>query len=451
MGDIFNEDITFADLGLRDSVMKGVDECGFIHPTHIQATLIPHILEGKDVLGQAKTGSGKTATFSLPLLHLADKDTHVQALVLAPTRELAVQITREMERLGKHTPIRAAAVVGGESYNKQIKAIKGGAQIIVGTPGRIMDLNQKGQLSFSNLRWVVLDEIDRMLDIGFRDDIRRLLSKVKTDHQTIFVSATISEEIERLGRQHMRPDAEKISTVADSLTVNLVEQYYVPVQPWDKQRMLIHLLTHIDPALTLIFCRTKKTVSRVAKALQKKDIEAFEIHGDLPQSKRTRIMDRLRSGKLEVLVASDLASRGLDVDGITHVVNYDLPDDPEVYVHRIGRTARAGRGGHAWAFVTPEQGQLLSEIEKLTNVHIEKLEYGDFEPTERPADWKDEKRGGWGGPEPPTAKQPPKSRFDSDEIKPEEADPNLFPGGIVPKGKPARTLGSRFKTRRGGR
>jgi len=449
MGDIFNEEITFADLGLRDSVMQGVNACGFVHPTHIQATLIPHILGGKDVLGQAKTGSGKTATFGLPLLHLAEKDTAVQALVLAPTRELAVQISGELDRLGKHTPIRSTPIVGGEAYGKQIKAIQRGTQIIVGTPGRIMDLHSKGQLSFDNIKWVVLDEIDRMLDIGFRDDIRRLLSKITTDHQTVFVSATISEEIERLGRKYMKEDAEKISTVADSLTVNMVEQHYVPVRPWDKQRMLVHLLTHEDPALTLIFCRTKKTVSRVTKALIKKDIEAFEIHGDLPQNKRRRIIERLRSGKLEVLVASDLASRGLDVQGITHVVNYDLPDDPEAYVHRIGRTARAGRKGHAWAFVTPEQGQLLSDIEKLTNVHIQKLEYPDFEPTERPENWKDEKRGGWGGPEPPTQKEPPKSRFQATEDEHDKADPNKFPGGIVPKGKPKRTLGSRFKTRRG--
>ncbi|MBI1368104.1 MAG: DEAD/DEAH box helicase [Planctomycetes bacterium] len=447
--DIFNDDIKFADLGLRQEVMQGLEKCGFVHPTHIQAALIPYILSGKDVLGQAKTGSGKTATFGLPILHAADPAIPSQALILAPTRELAVQIVRELEKLGEFTEIHSVPVVGGESYGKQIQAMRRGAQIIVGTPGRVMDMHMKGELTFDNLRWVVLDEVDRMLDIGFREDIRKILSKVKTDHQTIFVSATIAGEIERLGRRYMKSDAEKITTVADSLTVSLVTQHYVPVRAWDKQRMIVHLLTHEEAALTVVFCRTKRTVSRVAKLLQTKNIDAFEIHGDLPQGKRNKIMERLRSGKLEVLVASDLASRGIDVEGITHIINYDLPDDPEVYVHRIGRTARAGRTGIAWSFVTPDQGQLLSEIEKLTNVHILPLEYGDFTPSEKPENWTDEPRGGWRGPEAPTVKEPPKSRYEVEIVDAESADPNLFPGGIVPKSMPRKSIGSRFKTRRG--
>ncbi|MHC4995754.1 MAG: DEAD/DEAH box helicase [Planctomycetota bacterium] len=438
MEDVFNLDKSFADLGLNDAILKGIEKAGFKHPTHIQDQLIPPILEGHDVLGQAKTGSGKTAAFGLPILQMIDPKVPAQALCLAPTRELAVQIVKELNGLGKATGIKAVAIVGGESYKPQLKAIKEGVQVIVGTPGRVMDLNQSGSLSFKTLNMVVLDEVDRMLDIGFRDDIRKILSKIKNKHQTIFVSATISPEIERLVKRFMRDDMKKISTIADSLTVSQVDQKYHPVQPWDKQRLLQHLLTHEEAALTLVFCRTKRTVSRVTKNLQRRKIDAFEIHGDLPQSKRTRIMERLRQGKLEVLVASDLASRGLDVDGITHIINYDLPDDPEVYVHRIGRTARAGRKGAAWSLVTPEQGQLLTEIEKLTSTHIEKLEYGDFKPSEKPADWTDEPKGGR-----PEHKLPPPLQ----QQGPNFADPNLFPGGIAPKGDTRKTLGGRFKRR----
>ncbi|MEX2671602.1 MAG: DEAD/DEAH box helicase [Phycisphaeraceae bacterium] len=449
MGDIFHEDKRFDDLGLRDSVLKGAKDAGFEHPTDIQARLIPMILNGKDALGQAKTGTGKTAAFGLPLMHLADPEVGGQALILAPTRELATQIVVELNELAKHTPIRAMSVVGGESYKQQIKNLEGGAHLIVGTPGRVMDLQSRGNLSFDRVKWVVLDEVDRMLDIGFRDDIRKLLSRMRGEHQTIFVSATISDDIERLARQFMKEDAEKITTAAGSLTVSMVTQHYVPVRPWDKQRMLRHLLDHEEPGLTVIFCRTKRKVSSVTKNLNDHGVEAFEIHGDLPQNKRTRIMDRLRAGKLEVLVASDLASRGLDVDDITHVINYDLPDDPEVYVHRIGRTARAGRSGVAWTFVEPEQGQRLTEIEKLTNVHIEKLEYPDFEPSEKPATWRDDSGR---RPEPELPKVEPRtSRFAASVAMPteKEVDTNLFPGGIVPKGPARKTLGSRFRTRRG--
>ena len=448
--DIFDKSVTFADLGLRDSVLKALDEVKFVHPTYIQSQLIMPVLEGRDVLGQAKTGTGKTAAFALPILSAFDPEVAGQALVLAPTRELAMQIEREIGILGKHTGVKTVSVVGGESMGKQRDKLERGAHVIVGTPGRVMDLHARGVLPYHNIKWAVLDEVDRMLDIGFRDDIRKILSGITQDHQTIFVSATISEEIERLGRRFMNDDAEKIKTVADSLTVNQVTQQYVPVEPWDKQRMLAHLLTHEEAALTVVFCRTKRTVDKLVVYLGKKDIEAFAIHGDLPQNKRNRIIEQLRAGKLEVLVASDLASRGLDVEGITHVVNYDLPDDPEVYVHRIGRTARAGRDGIAWAFVTSEQGQLLSDIEKLTNVHIEKLDYPDFEPRERPSDWKDEPRGGFPQYETKLKAEPRKNRMEADHSEKELADPNMFPGGIIPKnlGK-KKSLGGRFKTRRG--
>jgi len=318
----------------------------------------------------------------------------------------------------------------------------------------VMDMNHRGRLPFSHIRHVVLDEVDRMLDIGFRDDIRKILGRITCDHQTVFVSATISDEIEQLARRFMKEDVEKIVTIASALTVSQVDQKHIPVQPWDKKRLLRHLLQNEEPALTVVFCRTKRSVGSVTRYLKDHGIDAYEIHGDLPQSKRNRIMNRLRSGKLEVLIASDLASRGLDVQGITHIINYDLPEDIENYVHRIGRTARAGREGVAWSFVTPDQGQLLTEIEKLTGVEIVKLEYSDFKPRERPADWKDETP--YNRPTSSLEAPVPKSRFDpvfSEDSPSADAavDPSKFPGGVVPKGLPRKTLGSPVRTTRGKR
>jgi ATP-dependent RNA helicase DeaD len=446
MSEIFDESTSFADLGLRKSVLKGVEEAGFAHPTIIQAQLIPAILSGQDVMGQAKTGTGKTAAFGLPLLHAVNKDKTVQALVLAPTRELAMQIVTELDELGKATPIRAVAVIGGGSMRSQIRDIEAGAQVVVGTPGRIMDLHGRGKLSFQNIRFAVLDEVDRMLDIGFRDDIRKILSQIKTEHQTIFVSATISDEIEKLGRRFMDKDARRIDTVAASLTVSLVDQKYMPVNRRDKRRLLLHLLRHEEPALTLVFCRMKVTVRDVTKYLKTKGIDAYEIHGDLHQGKRNKVMKRLREGKLAVLVASDLAARGLDVPGISHVINYDLPEDPEVYVHRIGRTARTGASGVAWSFVEPSEGQRLTEVEKLTGVLIEKMEYGDFQPSQQ-ADQAERKR----REDPPSRAAGPSHRDAAALNAGPKPDAKLFPGSAVPSGPPKRTLGSRLRTRRGRR
>ncbi len=449
MSEVFDESIRFQDLGLRDSVLKGIQEAGFEHPTHIQSKLIPLILAGKDVLGQAKTGTGKTAAFGLPIFHLADKDIPQQALILCPTRELAAQVASELVELGKHTPIRTTCIIGGESMSQQVRSVQEGGHILVGTPGRVMDLHGRRQIRFDNLRFVVLDEVDRMLDIGFRDDIRKILGAIRQSRQTIFVSATISEEIERLARRFMKEDAEKSVAVSGSLTVSLVDQKHLPVEAWDKRSLLLHLLRHERPDTTVVFCRTKATVHRVTKYLREKGVNAREIHGDLDQQKRTRVMKSLRTGNLDVLIASDLAARGLDVEHISHVINYDLPDDPEVYIHRIGRTARAGRRGVAWSFVSPEQGQLLTEIEKLTGVLIEKMHYPDFKPGPVPQDVQDERRRRPAGT-PVTVEQALSARAqlvpaaDVDDRKLAE----MFPDGVVPQSAPKRTLGSKLRSRR---
>lgn len=446
---IFDTEQTFADLGLRDSVVRGLDKEGFNHPTHIQAQLIPKILEGRDVMGQARTGTGKTAAFALPILHGADKNTPIQALILAPTRELAQQVHSVFKQLGKDTPIRALAIYGGESIRKQTSDLHKKPQVIVGTPGRVMDMHNRGLLPYDNIHTLVLDEVDRMLDIGFRDDIRKILSDMPNKPQTIFVSATISPEIESLARKFMT-DPLKVETTSGSLTVAQVDQSYITVEPWDKKRLLLHLLTHEEPDVTLVFCRMKVTVDQVARYLRKKEIDVHAIHGDMPQRKRNAIIHKLRHGSLSVVVASDVASRGLDISNISHVVNFDLPEDPEIYIHRIGRTARAGASGVAWSFVTPDEGKLLTQIEILANTEIPEKDYPDFEPGEPPAKVREERE----AEEARRAKQDEsktnryKAKSVEDAVDEDEIDPVKFPGGIAPKKAPKRRMGGKVSTRR---
>ncbi len=475
--EIFDAKATFASLGLRNSVLKGIEAAGFKSPTSIQATLIPVAIQGHDILGQAKTGTGKTAAFGLPLYHCAHRNLPLQSLILAPTRELAIQIAAELSELGKFTPIRVAAIYGGQSISTQADKLRHDPEIIVGTPGRIMDMVERRLLHFRNIKFVVLDEVDRMLDIGFREDIRRILSMcpppINADgtkgRQTIFVSATISSEIEKLARSYMK-DPQKLVVSSGSLTVSLVKQYHLPVQPWDKRRLLKHLLTHEEPALTLIFCRLKRTCDELARYLSETGLDAHAIHADLSQSRRNHIMEKFRAGSLEVIIASDLASRGIDVDGITHVINYDLPEDPDLYVHRIGRTARAGRGGIAWSFVTPEQGPLLTQIEGLINAEIPKLDYPDFEPGPLP-DWvlrereqKERSVASKGNrfvsapqlplsaPAASNANQPTDAAAGSPSLAPTPIarpalDPSKFPGGIIPTSLPAKRMQGKVRTR----
>jgi ATP-dependent RNA helicase DeaD len=460
-GEIFDEGRTFADLGLRDSVMKGIEACEFKHPTVTQAMLMPPILAGKDIIGQAKTGTGKTAAFGLPLLNNLEKDTPFQALILAPTRELAIQITDEIESLGKFTPIRAMTLYGGQAVHIQAGKLQKGAQIIVGTPGRVMDMLERGLLHFKNIKAVVLDEVDRMLDIGFREDIRRILEQTPRERQTVLVSATISPEIEKLARRYQR-DPEKVVVASGSLTVSMVRQFYLSVNQWDKKKLLLHLLRHEEPALTLVFCRLKRTVDELARGLTERGIDSHAIHGDMPQGKRNKTMQALRGGNLSVLICSDLAARGLDVEGVSHVINFDIPEDPEVYVHRIGRTARAGRGGVAWTFVTPEQGELLTKVENLINAEVPKLEYPDFKANPPPPGWRGEAPGGRregglqvvGGAEAPPPPPPKTNRFeqtlkpDMPVAEPGKVDPSKFPGGIVPTKMPPKRLIRGYKTGR---
>ncbi len=449
MQDIFDLSKNFADLGLRDALLEAITAKGFKHPTHIQASLIPVALTGRDVLGQAKTGSGKTAAFALPILQMLRPDEPFSALVLVPTRELAVQVAHEISDFGSYAKLGVAAIYGGQPIPKQIEKLKQNPAVLVGTPGRVMDMQGRGLLPYDHVRFAVLDEVDRMLDIGFRDDIRKILTALRKGPQTIFVSATISPEIEKLARSYMK-DPAKIVSVQKSLTVERVNQSYLPVEPWDKRRLLLHLLTHEKPGLTVVFCRMKRTVDEVAKYLQDKKIDVLAMHGDMFQAKREKVMGKLREGDLKVLVASDLASRGLDVEDITHVVNYDLPEDPEAYIHRIGRTARAGRDGVAWSFVCPDQGDLLSAIEQLANVEIPRKEYPDFTPGQVPIEVQQRREAEVRKKE-DLAKQRSRHEMvlpDPVAAKDSAKAAEMFPGGLVPVALPEKRLGGRLRSGR---
>ncbi len=446
MSDIFDTKQSFADLGLRPEVVSGIAEAGFAHPTQVQAALIPKAITGRDIMGQSKTGTGKTAAFGLPMLHLLERGDAFGALCLVPTRELAIQVARELDVLGKNTGLHELAVYGGQRIDVQAKRLQRRPEIIVGTPGRVMDMNRRGMLPYDRIRIAVLDEVDRMLDIGFREDIRKILGAIKHKHQTIFVSATISDEIRSLSRRYMHKPLDLSTVEAKSLTVSQVTQSYVAVQPWDKRRLLRHVLEQEQPELALVFCRTKATVDKVARDLRDNNIDSQPLHADMHQSKRNRVMDKLREGNVHVVVASDVAARGIDVDGITHVINYDIPEDPEVYVHRIGRTARAGQSGRAIVFVDPEQGSLLTGVERLTGVEVTQQDYPDFQPGPIPKKIRekqaelDQAREAHRKATGRTVETPPDERAAQDASK--------FPGGIVPAAVPNRRMGGRLKGRR---
>ncbi len=377
--------VAFEKLGIEHALLRSLAEIHFSVPSEIQQRMIPPALAGRDVLGQARTGTGKTAAFGLPLLQRLDPTHGFQVLVVVPTRELAVQVEGEFVRFAKHKHTRIACVYGGRKVTHDEKALERHPHVVVGTPGRILDLYDRRLLPLENFRHLVFDEVDRMFDIGFRDDVRKIIAGCKQKPQTVFVSATISDEINRMVQQHLRnPECIFTAKPDENLTNSEALQYYVGVNPWDKLRALKLLLADEKPGLAIIFCRTKRTTDKVAGALNERGFNASAIHGDLMQNKRERVMRGFRHGKINILVATDLASRGIDVHEITHVINYDVPEDPEVYVHRVGRTARMGATGKAFTFVAHGQGQMQTEIEKLTNTLLEPAQIAGFTPSPEP-------------------------------------------------------------------
>ncbi len=367
---------TFRDLPLSAKTLAALDKMGFEHPTPIQEKTIPTALQGKDIIGQARTGTGKTAAFGLPIIETYDPQlANVQALILAPTRELAIQIYEEMDRMAANREFEVLAVYGGAPMEPQIKALRTGVQVVVGTPGRVMDHMERGNLDLSDTKIIVLDEADRMLDMGFIDDVEWILKRMPGKHhrQTLLFSATMPDEIKSLARRFMvQPSFIAVSS-DDELTVPEIDQVYYAVGRLNKQWALTRVLDNdrtID--LTLVFCATKSMCDRLVMDLQRMGYKAEALHGDLPQSKRERVLERFDKGEVKILVATDVAARGLDIDHITHVVNYDLPEqEPEVYVHRIGRTGRAGRKGKAISFVTLEDKPVLKRIEMLIGREID--------------------------------------------------------------------------------
>ena len=418
----------FADLGIELALLKGLHKAGFETPTDIQREMIPLALQGRDVMGQARTGTGKTAAFALPIMQQLDPNQHIQAVVIVPTRELAVQVTAEMRRLAVDTPLQIVPIYGGQAIQHQVKLLHKKTQAIVATPGRVMDLLNRGIISFNEVKYVVLDEVDRMLDIGFIDDIRNILGRIRQKHQTIFVTATFSEDIKQLARQFMNDPAEA-NVSRDELTVESVEQVYCSVERWDKFQLLRIIMKTEKPKLAIVFTNTKHNARKLAKKLHQLDINVKEIHGDLVQSKRERVMERFRRHAIDVLVATDLASRGIDVQDISHIINYDIPFDPQIYVHRIGRTARMGAFGRAITFVAADEGDYLTAIEVLIDKQVELATFEDFRP------------------------RPPREM--ESEAQPKRAPRGqtaVFSDGsvdtAVPKAAPPKTLGSKFRPRR---
>lgn len=356
-------------LGLNDALLTSLARLKFETPTDIQRELIPHALKGRDCLGQARTGTGKTAAFAIPMLQNAKPGAGLQAILLAPTRELAAQVDDHVRQLARGMPLRTVVILGGRKMREQIVALRKRPEIAIGTPGRVLDLMRRKELNIAGVKFAVLDEVDRMLDIGFRDDIRRILRAIEARHQTIFVSATIDEEIQRLAKSFMT-DPVEVNVSHDMLTVENVHAGFVSVRPEDKFATLVGFLKHEAPTLAIVFTNTKHKARRVAQGLRRGGVNCKEIHGDLVQERRERVMRSFRKQVVPVLVATDLAARGLDVMDISHIVNFDVPEDASGYVHRIGRTARMGRTGYAVMFVTPDEGKFLTQIEKLINKEI---------------------------------------------------------------------------------
>lgn len=361
----------FEDLGIKESLLKAINDLGFTEPSQIQEQSIPVTLSGADLIGQAQTGTGKTAAYSLPILSMLERKKGIKALIIAPTRELAVQVKDEIIRLSKYEKIHTLAVYGGDSIERQIKSLKKGVDIVVGTPGRLIDLLNRKCLHLDNLKFLVLDEADEMLNMGFIEDIEAILSHTPEDRQTLLFSATMPEPIARLAANYMKPDAQVITIKKKSLTVSKIKQNYFMINNKHRLEALCRLLDLDTPSSAIIFCKTKRGVDELVQELQSKGYMVEGMHGDMTQSHRLTTLNKFKNGTLNILVATDVAARGIDVDGVTHVFNYDLPQDVESYVHRIGRTGRANKEGTAYSLVTPRDFTMLKQIQKVTKSTIE--------------------------------------------------------------------------------
>ncbi len=364
--------VMFQELSLSAPTLKAIAAMGFEEATPIQGQAIPAALEGRDIIGQAQTGTGKTAAFGIPMIEAIDvKSETIQGMVIAPTRELAIQVAEELNRIGYFKGAHALPIYGGQDIRRQLNALKRRPHIIVGTPGRLLDHMKRRSVRLDGIRMVVLDEADEMLDMGFKEDVEKILGATPQDRQTMLFSATMPSAVGRLAGRFMKEPL-AIGIKPKSMTVQATEQSYIEVQERQKLEALCRLLDVQLPALAIVFVRTKRRVDELAKALCERGYQAEGIHGDLTQSRRDGVMRSFKDRMIDVLVATDVAARGLDIGGVTHVYNFDIPQDPDGYVHRIGRTGRAGKKGIAVTLVTPRELKLLRLIERVIRRPIEK-------------------------------------------------------------------------------
>ena len=361
----------FDELNIDERILRAIEDMGFEETSPIQTQAIPAVCEGIDVVGQAQTGTGKTAAYIIPMLMKIDPQIKKpQAIVLCPTRELAVQVAEEIRKLAKYmSDIKVLPVYGGQEIVRQIKSLKTGVQIIVGTPGRVMDHMRRKTVKFDNINMVILDEADEMLDMGFREDMETILTETPEDRQTVMFSATMPKAIMDIARNFQK-DARIIKVVRKELTVSNIEQFYYEVRPKNKTEVLCRLIDIYNPRLSVVFCNTKRQVDELISELKGRGYFADGIHGDMKQQQRDRVMDDFRSGKVDILIATDVAARGIDVDDVDMVFNYDIPQDEEYYVHRIGRTGRAGRSGMALSFISGKEVYKLKDIERYCKTKI---------------------------------------------------------------------------------
>lgn len=362
----------FETYNLDEKIIRALKAMGFEQTTPIQEKVIPLLLEGRDVIGQAQTGTGKTAAFGIPLLEKVDpEEPVVQGLVITPTRELAMQVAEELSKIGRYKKVGVLAVYGGQEMERQIRALKKRPQVIVGTPGRLQDHIRRRTIRLKNIQMVVLDEADEMLDMGFLEDIQAILEHVPEERQTLLFSATIPPKIKELALNFLNEPIH-VSVISKELTVANIEQVYLEVQERQKFDVLCRLLDIDHPERSIVFGRTKRRVDELSDGLAARGYKAVALHGDLPQRQRDEVMQKFREGSINILVATDVAARGLDITGVTHVYNFDLPQDPESYVHRIGRTGRAGKEGMAITFVVPREMESLHLLERVAKTKLKR-------------------------------------------------------------------------------
>ena len=363
----------FYEFGLSDEVLNSLSDMGFEEPSQIQKIAIPPVMKGKDIIGVAQTGTGKTAAFGIPIIEKDARGSNRRpgAIVLVPTRELAIQVAQELNRIGQAKGFVSIPVYGGQSIERQIKGLRAGADIVVGTPGRVQDHIRRRTLKLDQVSTVVLDEADEMLNMGFIDDMKVILSETPEERQTLLFSATMPEQIVRISKQYMR-SPKKVRVDAKELVASKIKQAFYEVREHDKIKAITRILDVQDPALTLVFCHTKRDVDELSGKLKQMGYAAGAIHGDFTQSHRDEVMGKFKKGTIDILVATDVAARGLDINDVTHVINYAIPQNPDAYVHRIGRTGRAGKSGVAITFVTPRELSQLRQIERTAKTQITK-------------------------------------------------------------------------------